>query len=167
MPKDCSSQTEKDPLVQENTKLRLQIKELEDQLMKEKKRTTPTLTERDKITIAREVLQKTAWSKQQIGFFLEDKKWTKWSHEDLVLGLTLRGLSKKAYKFLRERKLLPLPGLSTLKDHIKHFTCPPGILTNVLNGIQLQQFCSVENNICVTAPVCFKIIYSSSVSSTL
>ncbi len=147
MPKDCSSQTEKDPLVQENTKLRLQIKELEDQLAKEKKRTTPTLTERDKITIAREVLQKTAWSKQQIGFFLEDKKWTKWSHEDLVLGLTLRGLSKKAYKFLRERKLLPLPGLSTLKDHIKHFTCPPGILTNVLNGIQLQQFCSVESNI--------------------
>ncbi len=145
VPSDSSTQTD-DPVMEENIQLKSHIRELEVQLEKEKKRTSPQLTEKDKLHIAKEVLQKSAWSGQQISFFLEDKKRTKWSQEDLVLGLTLRGLSRKAYKFLRERKLLPLPGLTTLKDHIRHFTCPPGILNNVLNGIQLLVQLSVLKN---------------------
>ncbi len=142
---DSSTQTD-DQVMEENVQLKRHIRELEDQLETEKKRTSPQLTEKDKLHIAKEVLHKPAWSRQQISFFLEDKKRTKWSQEDLVLGLTLRGLSRKVYKFLRERKLLPLPGLTTLKDHIRHFTCSPGILNNVLNGIQLLVQLSVLKN---------------------
>jgi hypothetical protein len=34
----------------------------------------------------------------------------KWSEEDIVNGLMLRSFSHKSYLFLRQKKLLPLPG---------------------------------------------------------
>ncbi len=88
-----------------------------------------------KIKMAKELLpRKTNLSRKQVNFFLDGKKRSCWSSEDIVLGLTIRALSRKVYQLLRKRKLLPLPGLSTLRKHVKHFQCLPGILTDVLTG---------------------------------
>ena len=38
----------------------------------------------------------------------------KWSEEDIVNGLMLRSFSHKSYLFLRQKKLLPLPGKNTI-----------------------------------------------------
>ncbi len=128
---DKGCQTE-DPLLEENKALRNRIKCLEEELKNAKEH--PVLSEKEKVKVAKEVLSKSAWSKQQINHLLDDKQRSRWSSEDIVLGLTIRGLSKKVYQFLRAKKLLPLPGLSTLKQHIRSFTCSPGIQSNILDG---------------------------------
>ncbi len=128
---DKGCQTE-DPLLEENNALRNRIKCLEEELKNAKEH--PVLSEKEKVKVAKEVLSKSAWSKQQINHLLDDKQRSRWSSEDIVLGLTIRGLSKKVYQFLRAKKLLPLPGLSTLKQHIRSFTCSPGIQSNILDG---------------------------------
>ena len=80
------------------------------------------------------LLKKTTWSKQQVDFFLSDKTKARWSSEDIVLGLTLRALSRRLYQLLRKKKLLPLPGLSTLRKQVQHFKCLPGVMDDVLKG---------------------------------
>ena len=128
--KEC--QTVEFGLLDENISLRKQVKYLEEQLAQAKR--SSTLTEKDKLKFAKEKMYETAWSKQQVDHHLDDKSKSQWKSEDIVLGLTVRSLSHKNYQFLRKRKLLPLPGLTTLKRHIRSFTCSPGIQENVLEG---------------------------------
>ena len=58
----------------------------------------------------------------QINWFLSKGKGAhgyNWSKEELTLALTLMTMNKRTYNYLRSRKLIPLPGVTTLR---KHFT---------------------------------------------
>ena len=56
----------------------------------------------------------------------------RWSQKDIVDALVLRAFSKRAYQFLRKKQLLPMPGLSTLRNWLKNFKCYPGLQKDVL-----------------------------------
>ncbi len=137
--KETACQTEEDPLQKENSALKAYIHQLKNELKQAQAK-----GEKEKVAIAKEVMSQTSWSEKQIAHFIDDKKRTRWSSEDIVRGLTLRGMSKKTYQFLRENKLLPLPSLWTLKQHIRTFTCPPGIQQGVLNGNKLLVFAAPQ-----------------------
>ena len=71
-------------------------------------------------------------NKQQIECFLNpDWKRKNWSDEDVKLALMLWTISKKAYRYLRSKKILPLPCETVLRERYKHFKCPPGYLDAV------------------------------------
>ncbi len=100
------------------------------------KKKVPTLSAAKKVEVARQILlEKFKWSPQQVDFFLKNKKQAQWSSDDLVMGLTLRAVSRKAYQILRRKRLLPLPSLSTLRDHVRHFKCQPGLQEDIMRGI--------------------------------
>ena len=59
-----------------------------------------------------------------------------WSEEDICFALTLRLLNKKTYVLLRQRKL-PLPGLSTLRKHMKVFKLTEGNLEPMFRLLEI------------------------------
>ena len=68
------------------------------------------------------------------GVHVPEGKWVlgqNWSVEVLTMALTLNNISVKAYKFLRNTKVLPLPGFSTIVRHFKNFTVSLGYLVCV------------------------------------
>ena len=70
---------------------------------------------------------------KQIKCFFKGK-WTRvknWSVDDVKQALTLRLMSKKAYIYLRKKKTLPLPGISTLRSYFKNFRLNQGFFTKV------------------------------------
>ena len=62
--------------------------------------------------------------------------YSEWDEEDIELALTLRSLNKRFYNILRAKKLLPLPSLSVLKKHFKHFKVI-GAVHNYISPIQI------------------------------
>ena len=62
----------------------------------------------------------------------------KWTEEDILQALVLRRASKKAYSYLRRKKLLPLPGLSTLRKWIHHVKCVLGIQLEAMSVLEAQ-----------------------------
>ena len=120
--------------------LRKKIKSVQRKNCRLRQKTkAPALSAVKKLEIARQILlQKFKWSPQQVDFFLKNKKQAQWSSDDLVLGLTLRAVSRKAYQILRRKRLVPLPSLSTLRDHVRHFKCHPGLQEDIIRGIFLQ-----------------------------
>ena len=120
----------------EITALKRRIKNLEMQLLREKRKKKATqMSAQERKKIARNILsEKTDLTTQQIEVLLTGKKKTRWQAEDIVLGLTLRALSRKAYEFLRRKNILPLPSLTTLRRYIKSFECRPGIQENIIQG---------------------------------
>ena len=54
-----------------------------------------------------------------------------WTDVDIQQALVLWETSKKAYRYLLSRRILPLPSEQTLQDRIKHITLPPGFLHNI------------------------------------
>ncbi len=121
---------------EENRRLKMKIKVLQTQLAREKKKRKPAA----KVSLARHkkiannFLKKTTLTRQQIKMYLSGTKKTHWQPEDIVLGITLRSLSRKSYEFLRRKKILPLPSLTTLRRYVKCFECKPGIQNNILHG---------------------------------
>ncbi len=134
---DKGVQTDDDGIRAENARLKQQLKAIQQELEKVKLLKKQEFSQKDEVDIAKKVLAKTAWSAEQISFFIEDKSKARWSPEDIVLGLTLRSQSRRMYQMVRKKRLLPLPGLETLRRYVSNFTCPPGILDNVLKGTQL------------------------------
>lgn len=47
----------------------------------------------------------------QINLILNKKKAYKWSDEDISSAISLRSISPKGYRYLREKKKYPLPGI--------------------------------------------------------
>ena len=82
------------------------------------------------------------FSKTQIDWFLNknqrNKKAKAWSQSDLTIALTLKTLSKAAYNFIRRKKLIPLPGLETLRRHFKGFVVDEGHLDHVYQLLTLM-----------------------------
>lgn len=90
------------------------------------KNTLPTQTQRRKIV--EEVLEP-FFSKSQIDCFLKGdwKRVKKWTQRDIELAISIRTLSSKTYKLLRKKKIVPLPGLSTLRRYFQEFQIREGI----------------------------------------
>ena len=66
------------------------------------------------------------------------KRIRNWTHEDYEFALTLRLLSRKTYKFLRDSKCIPLPGFSTLKKYFKDFQIGEGLFDNVMDVLKIH-----------------------------
>jgi hypothetical protein len=95
----------------------------------------------------------------QISCFLRGtwQRVKEWNQDDISLALTLKLLSPKTYNFLRSKKIVPLPGRSTLQNHFKHFQIPEGYLSAVgrLMKIKAQELTPRER----VAALCFDEVY--------
>ncbi|KAK4305219.1 hypothetical protein Pmani_022898 [Petrolisthes manimaculis] len=79
------------------------------------------------------------FSDTQINIIINNKKSVKyWPDEDIASAMTLRSLSPKCYKYLKDFKGFPLPCVSTLKDRLKEIKCEPGLLSSVLSLMRSQ-----------------------------
>ena len=56
-----------------------------------------------------------------------------WDEEDIVRALSIRCVSLRCYRYLRDKLQFPLPGLTTLRTWTKAFQTPPGIMQCSLN----------------------------------
>ncbi|CAI6348402.1 unnamed protein product [Macrosiphum euphorbiae] len=75
----------------------------------------------------------------QINLILNKKKAYKWSDEDLSSAISLRSISPKGYRYLREKKKYPLPALSTLRSWACKFSVDQGILHQVLSLLKAKR----------------------------
>ena len=78
--------------------------------------------------VIRDVMGKVGYTPAQLDCFLRGdwKKGQKWSEEDVKFSLSLRTISRKAYRWIRKKKLIPLAGESTLRRYMKTFQIPQG-----------------------------------------
>lgn len=67
-----------------------------------------------------------------------EKKRVVWSSEDIASAISLRCVSPKAYRYLRNVMELPLPALSTLRRWASSISVDEGILTSVLQCMQAK-----------------------------
>ena len=63
----------------------------------------------------------------QIDCLIERKKKCHWTEEDIARGVTLRSISSKSYKYIRQHLNFPFPGDTTIYDWIKNINCEPGL----------------------------------------
>lgn len=84
------------------------------------------------MTMGKEV-QGNFFSKGQVDFLLCGSPVTRWSEDAVGRAITLRSLSPKAYKYLREKYKFPLPSVTTLNRWAAKFNVEPGILNSVLS----------------------------------
>ena len=68
----------------------------------------------------------------QVRCSMKMKTRTRWSDEDIRSALTLRCISSKAYKYLRELREYPLPSISTLQRRVMSVSCEPGLMESAL-----------------------------------
>ena len=74
------------------------------------------------------------FSDTQINVIINNKKSVKhWPEEDIASAITLRSLSPKCYKYLKDVKGFPLPCISTLNARLREINCEPGLLSSVLS----------------------------------
>lgn len=95
-------------------------------------RKTATDTEKEGQAIAINVLRK-VFTPGQITMLMSSKSRITWSPENIMSAISLRSLSPKAYKYLRNVRNIPLPCINTLNNWVAHFNVTPGILHNVIN----------------------------------
>lgn len=69
----------------------------------------------------------------QMEHILTGKPITRWREEDISRALTLRSLSYKSYKFIREVWQFPLPSRSTISRWVRGLDVEPGILMSIFN----------------------------------
>ena len=63
---------------------------------------------------------------------LREDTQTKWSVEDIRNAVTLRTLSTSAYRYLRTKRTIPLPGIPALRRWTRSISCQPGILVEII-----------------------------------
>ena len=87
----------------------------------------------------------------QIGCF-QRQTWQRvrnWGKEDFKLALTIKMLGRGCYDYLRQLKVLPMPGKSTLSNHFRHFTISPGFLESVAQLVKYKvPFMTSEAKVC-------------------
>jgi transcriptional regulator with XRE-family HTH domain len=89
-------------------------------------------TKKENRSLVEEVLQP-FFSPAQIECFLKGswQRVKKWTQDDICQALTIRLISRRAYKYLRTNRILPLPGISTLEKYFRDFTIEEGYLESV------------------------------------
>ena len=81
-----------------------------------------------KRSIIREVMGKFGYTQKQLDCFVRGD-WVRvkgWQEEDIKFALALRTISRKAYTWIRKKKLIPLPGESNLRKYMRNLRVPPG-----------------------------------------
>jgi len=61
-----------------------------------------------------------------------------WSSEDIASAISLRCISPKAYRYMRNVVKMPLPGLSTLRRWACNINVDPGILDAILDCMKYK-----------------------------
>lgn len=124
---------EKAEIEQKNEQLNIQVTQLRAKL-------TKVLTNRQKEAeaIAVNALQKVFTPGQITMLMSSTNKRVKWSPEDIMSAISLRSISPKVYKYLRNVKKMPLPCLSTLQNWIAQFNVLSGILKDVINIMSIK-----------------------------
>ena len=79
-----------------------------------------------------EKILKPLLTKTQIQVLLENKTVRYWPEDDIGQAITLRSISPKCYKYLRDVRGFPLPSKTTLYRRALKFKCEPGLLDAVL-----------------------------------
>lgn len=74
----------------------------------------------------------------QIKMLLHPKKLIAWSSEDIANAMSLRCVSPKAYRYLRNVMKIPLPGLSTLRRWANNIEISPGLIRPALDCIEIK-----------------------------
>lgn len=69
----------------------------------------------------------------QISCVLGRKRKVHWSAEDIASAISLKCVSAKAYRYLRNQLKYPLPDISTLRKWAQNFNCDNGILNDVIS----------------------------------
>ncbi len=82
------------------------------------------------------------FSEAQILAFLRKKKsWTKihgWTSADMSMAMSIHFLSPRTYRHLQRKRILPLPGVSTLKKYVQDFQIEEGFLANVAHFLSIK-----------------------------
>ncbi|CAI6369848.1 unnamed protein product [Macrosiphum euphorbiae] len=137
-------------LLTENNKLRTTVKTLKDRMNLEDNRFESRFGK----------LLSNLFTSTQIKFLLHPtKKICRWLPEDISSAITLRSVSPKAYRYLRNKKGFPLPGLSTLRSWASKFSVEPGLLHGVLS-LMKSKGDTMETNDKLTI-LCFDETYIS------
>ncbi|XP_077276724.1 uncharacterized protein LOC143905279 [Temnothorax americanus] len=125
---------EKQQLLEENQDLEQKNEQLNKQISQLQAEVTKIMKNKQKEAeaIATNALSK-VFTPGQISILMSTQNRVHWSHEDIMSAISLRSLSPKAYKYLRNVKKVPLPCLTTLHNWVAKFTVLPGILNEVLN----------------------------------
>ena len=116
--------------VQEKSHIKSKLKELRKKIRKK-----VALTKKQRNDAVREAL-KDIFSPAQIECFLKGSKWQKsykWTQEDYATAMTIRILDRRTYQFLRDKKLLPLPGVRSLQKYFSKFQINEGFLHSAGN----------------------------------
>jgi len=66
------------------------------------------------------------------------KKRVVWSSEDIASAISLRSVSPKAYRYLRNVIKIPLPGLSTIRRWASKIKINVGVLTPILHCMEFK-----------------------------
>lgn len=74
----------------------------------------------------------------QIHCILHPERHIRWSPEDVASAISLKSISSKAYRYLRNKLKYPLPDISTLRKWARQFDCDTGILHNVMALMQAK-----------------------------
>jgi len=102
-------------LEKENLKLSESMKYMSDIIQSQQEKIDSLNEENTFEDKFRNVLSK-MFTQSQINIILKKpKKVQKWTNEDIAYSMTLRSISPKAYRFLRQSLKFPLPGLCTAK----------------------------------------------------
>ena len=132
-------------------KLQAEVAHLKQQLQQQNQ-TVKTLKKQLQISKSRkfekDVLTKNLekyFSSSQTKQILEQKR-VCWSEDNIVKGLLLCSLSKRAYLFIRRKKMFPLPAISTLRKWVANFECLPGVLNDVLSILKKQMYAETKDN---------------------
>lgn len=85
-------------------------------------------------------------SPSQIDCVFSKKAVHRWLDEDISHALSLRNLSAKAYKFVRNEWKIPLPSVSTLNRRTAQVNVEPGILVSVLSLLKREAVSMTERD---------------------
>ncbi|CAL1672406.1 unnamed protein product [Lasius platythorax] len=111
-----------------NQELNMQITQLRDEITKIRKGIQKEVKSK-----ATDVLRKVFTPGQISALMSSTSNRVKWSSEDIMSAISLRSLSPKAYKYLRNVKKIPLPCPTTLYNWVAKFNVLPGTLKDVIN----------------------------------
>ena len=105
-------------------------RELFEERAKVAKLLSRTITDAEKRKVCEDLL-KPYMGETAVKCFIDGKdgefaKVGKWTRDEIIFGITLRTISRKAYNFLRMKKIYPLPAESTLKEQYADFQLTEG-----------------------------------------
>lgn len=161
----------------ENSKLKIEINELIElnkkneiekcTLYDELKNISQTTQTSEVETQVKKLLGE-IFSPGQIKALMNRNKKVHWNSEDISCAISLRSVSAKAYRYLRNKLKFPLPALSSLRRWVSTFECSSGILKHVIllmehNGRKLTDYEKITalsfDEMSLSKQICFEQKY--------